>query len=420
MKKIKDFGVDFNEIVLESGVKLYSFYKPNSPIYFRVYFYAGSQFDGDKPGLAHFCEHIMVSGTEKYQTKAILNEKIQEIGAKSNAFTNKQNLWITFDLADKTDLSEMFERVDQILNHSIFNPNIIEKERGAILTEQTRNTSNPSQYISVLQSSLLFQGTNMENPVLGFDESVKNITREDLINYREKYLTNGHVSYFISGDFNEQMVIELLNIINNKRQPIEINNTELPIIIDKKVLLKGVKDPEQNYINLATRVSPIVSKVDRVSGDIFSAIFGQGNTSRLHKILRNEKGLIYGIQSNLSNNPEFASFSVSTSCKIKDSKEVIKVIQDELSKIIEEGVSGEELDRTKKNIMRNIKFASETAKFWVETVIMKELTSQVEPILPDEYIEIINFIKIEDINSFIKKYLTDRELLLAGIGDFEY
>jgi predicted Zn-dependent peptidase len=75
--KMEKFGVDFNETSLTNGVKLYSFYKPNSPIYFRVYFYAGSQFDEGNPGLAHFCEHIMVSGTEKYPTKTILNEKIE-------------------------------------------------------------------------------------------------------------------------------------------------------------------------------------------------------------------------------------------------------------------------------------------------------------------------------------------------------
>lgn len=418
MGDIKFFGVDFEETKLANELKLYSFYKPNSPIYFRVFFYAGSQFDEDKPGLAHFCEHMMVSGTEKYPTKVILNEKIQELGARSNAFTYKQNLWLTIDLADRADLLEMFERVDQIMNYSIFSPDIIEKERGAILAEQTRNISNPSQHINVLQCSLLFQGTNLENPVLGFDETVKNISREDLINYRDKYLTNGQLAYFISGDFDEQVVIDSLNKINNKRRPIEISNIKLPIITDKKTLFKYISNPEQNYISLSTRINPIINKLDRVSGDLFSTILGQGNTSRLHKVLRNNKGLIYGISSNLSSNSEYASLSINTSCKVKDTAEVIRTIKEELSKLVENRVNSEELERAKKNTIRNMKFASETAGFFVELQIMRELTSQPDPILPGEYVELIKLVAVEDVNHFIKEYLAGVELLLAGIGDF--
>lgn len=417
---MKKFGVDFDETSISNGVKLYSFYKPNAPIYFRVYFYAGSQFDGNNPGLAHFCEHIMVSGTEKYPTKTILNEKIQEIGARSNAFTYVKNLWLTIDLADKTDLPEMFEIVDQMLNKSIFTQETIEKERGAVLAEQSRKTSNPAQYIYELQSALLFQGTNIENPVLGFDESVKKITREDLLNYRDKYLTNGQVAYFISGDFDQQIVIDYLNKINNSRKPINFPETPVSIITDKKELVKDVTNPEQNYLNLSSRIEPATDKLNKVSGDIFTTIFGQGSTSRLNKSLRYDRGLVYGVQANLSRNPELTYLTINTNCKVADTKEVVEVIKGELSKIIENGIENKELERAKKNILRNIKFQSETAGFWVETSAMKELTSQPDPILLDEYIEILESVSVEDVNSFIKKYLSDTELLLAGIGDFNF
>ena len=260
MKKIKDFGVDFEETSLVNSIKLYSFYKPNSPIYFRVYFYAGSQFDGDKPGLAHFCEHMMVSGTEKYPTKDVLNEKIQKAGIRRNATTSKKNIWLSFDLADKADLLEMFEIVDEILNKSIFAQDTIETERKVILAEQTRKLSNPSANIYDLQYSLIFQGTNIENPGLGFDESVKKIRRDDLINYRDKYLTNGEVTYFISGDFDKKIVTAALNKINNLRQPIKHIKNELPIITEKKQLFQNAANSTQNYLNLSTRIMPIVQK----------------------------------------------------------------------------------------------------------------------------------------------------------------
>jgi predicted Zn-dependent peptidase len=421
MKKvIKNFGVEFDEVSLVNEVKLYSFYKPNSPIYFRVYFYAGSQYDGEKPGLAHFCEHMMVSGTEKYPTKTILNEKFEEIGARKNAFTYFKNLWFTVDLADKADLPGMFEIIDEILNKSIFSPDIIEKERGAILAEQTQKTSNPSQEISDMQSRLLFQGTNIENPVLGSNESVKTITRDDLVKYREEYLTNGHVAYFISGDFDQEIVIEALNKINNKRQPITNTEILLPTVTIKKEVTKNLSSPEQNYISLVTRIKPPENIVDIISGDIFSSIFGQGGISRLNKKLRYDRGLVYGAFAGITNSFEYAQLGISTNCKINDTKEVIKLIKFELGRIILEGINQNELEQAKKNILRDLKFKSETAEFWVQTGMMKKLSSQLNYTLPDEYVEILKSVTVENVNSFIKKYVADKELLLAGIGDFSF
>lgn len=418
MKEIKNFGVGFDETVLENEVKLYSFYKPNSPIYFRAFFYAGSQFDGDKPGLAHFCEHVMVSGTEKYPTKNLLNEKIQEIGGAKNAFTYFENLWLTMDLSDKTDLPEMFDLVDQMLNHSLYTQESVDIERGAILAEQGMNMSNPRTYIYNLMTSLLFQGTVLENNILGTEESVKKISREDLIDYRDKYLINGQVAYFISGDFDREIVVDLLNKINKSRQPIKIPAKQLPVIDIKKELIKDVPKAEQTYVNLGMRITPVLDKSEILSAQIFSGILGQGNTSILHKTLRDKKGLVYGVYAAINNTFDYSYLEINTSCKAKDTTKVIKTIKEEVQNIIRDGINEKELERVKKNILRNIKFQSETAGFWVKMSMMIELTNMDKPFLLDEYLELMNVITVDNINLFIKKYLTDRELLLAGIGDF--
>ena len=171
---------------------------------------------------------------------------------------------------------------------------------------------------------------------------------------------------------------------------------------------------------MSTRIKPVREKINMVAASIFNNIFGQSNASRLHKALRSQRGMVYDVISNVSNNLEYASFSVNTNCKIKDTEEVIKTIKDELFKIIAEGIKDDEFIRAKKNILKNIKFRSETAGYWVDIPIMKELTSEKEPILPDEYIEILKSITVENVNSFIKNYMANNELLLAGIGDFGF
>ena len=142
-------------------------------------------------------------------------------------------------------------------------------------------------------------------------------------------------------------------------------------------------------------------------------------TSRLFRVLRNNQGLVYGVQSSISNNPEYAFFGVNTNCKVTDFGKVIEIINNELSKIITtEKVRTDELERAKKNILRDIKFQAETANFWINPSFMKELTSYSDPILLDEYIDIVKSVTVNDVNLFIKKYIDGKELLLVGIGDF--
>jgi predicted Zn-dependent peptidase len=199
-----------------------------------------------------------------------------------------------------------------------------------------------------------------------------------------------------------------------------LDGVELPIINTKKQVIKNIINPEQNYLSLSTRLKSSVDKLDRVVGSLVSAILGQGNTSRLNKSLRYDKGLVYGVQANIFDYSEFSSLIISTSCKVRDSIDVIKVINDELRNLIDNGINKEEMEISKKNIIRNIKFESEISSFWVSPQMMKELTDQQDFILPDEYLEILKSLSVEDVNMFIKKYFEGKELLFAGIGDFEF
>jgi predicted Zn-dependent peptidase len=416
---IENFGVDFTENEITNGVKLYSFYKPNSPIYIRIIFNAGSQFDGEKYGLAHFCEHIMVSGTEKYPSKTILSEKINEIGASRNAYTSNALMGITLNLAENSELPNSLEILGQILNKSIFTKDIIEKERGAILAEQTRKISNPSQYVWDLRNSLIYQGTKFEKPVLGFDETVKKISQEDLINYRDRYLINGEVAYFISGDFDKQMVINFLKSINGSRKPMVPATEKLTIAEEKKEAIKTIPNPEQNYIILSFRIQTMSDRKDRVVAEVVSEIFGQSNTSRLYKSLRDNRGLVYDVFSSIPNDSKLAFLSVNTNCKVKDSPETIKIIKEELNKIVENGVSKEELDLAKKNITRKMRFNSETARYWVDHGLIEELINFNDYILPDEYTKILKTVSVEEANLFAKKYLAGKEFMVAGVGEFK-
>ncbi len=414
--EIKDFGVTFGETTLSSGVKIYSFYRKNTPVYFTAHFYAGSQYDDLHPGLAHFAEHLYASGTTKYPNKNILNEYIQGLGAMKNAYTSKQVSGLEINFTDKKDSSEIFEVIDQMLNNSTFTEENINIERGAVMAEQTRGKSIPATYVRSLASSILFQGTNLERSVLGDEKIIQESGKKELEEFYDKYIKNGEVAYFIGGDFDLELVTKNLESINCNRKPIPLNRKKLPVFSSKKELIDTRKG-EQNYISLVSRIQVSENKKEDVASSVASVIFGIGPTSRLFKKLRVEKGWVYDISGSMYSNCEYGSIMINTNCKVKDSRAVISEIKSELEKFYKDGVTEKELSLAKKSMLRNIKFGSQTMGWWVDNSI-DTLISDSDYILVDELILIINSITINDINSFLKKYLVGTELLLAGVGDF--
>jgi predicted Zn-dependent peptidase len=420
IKNIKGYNIKYEELTLSNGSKVFMFIKKNSPIYFRAYFRAGSMFDNNKKGLAHFVEHMLLAGTKLYPTKSILNEKISELGAKRNATTGNNKIYVTFDVAEESDFLPILDIFDQIINYPIFDEDAIEKERGVILSEQAKRVANPELHVYEIENSLILQDTIMETPSIGKLEDIKKITRDDIINYYEGFIKNGQVSYFIFGDFNSKKVIKKIESVNINKNKIKKDFNELNLSEKKDLIIEKQDEIKQTFLCLSQKISGILSEEDKNMAKILCYVLGQGNTSRLNKILRNEKGLIYNINTSLVNEPDYNFLSISTNCNVINTKEVINIIKTEFNKIIKDKITQKELEIARKNLLREIKFNYEIGSYWVNKANMNDLIFNKKYLSINDKLKIIKSIKISNINNFINKYLPDNKLLLSIITNRDF
>jgi predicted Zn-dependent peptidase len=412
IKNINSYNIEYRETVLPSGSKIYSFIKKNSPIYFRIFFKAGSILDNDKKGLAHFVEHMLLTGTELYKNKNILNEKISELGAKRNATTGNNKIYLTFDIAEEEDFLPILDIFDQIINHPTFNIEDIENERKVILSEYTKRYSNPELHIYELENSLILQNTSIEIPPIGTPDTIKKITREDILHYYENNIKNGKVSYFIFGDFNFDKIIKKIEEINKNRKGIEKNISKINLFEDKKEIIEKQENIKQTYLCLTQSIEKRIINKNIVK--IICYIFGQGNTSRLNKILRNEKGLVYNINMSLTDEPEYSFISISTNCNLENENKVIEIIRNEFDILLKNKVSQKELEIAKRSLLREIKFNYELGSYWVNKNNMSNIIFD-DFITIDEQIKEIKKININDINNFIDSFIEKNNLLISMI-----
>lgn len=294
-------------------------------------------------GISHFIEHMMYKGTETRSARDIAND-FEKIGGLFNAATGKE----TTCFYVKTLSSYIYEATDiliDIVTNSKFDQEELDKERQVILEEIKTVNDTPDDIIFDTISELVNNGSPLRRSILGTPESLAKINRPEIVDYYSKRYSRDNIVIAVTGNFDEGKIEEIFEekfLSINEHAPemtFEIGPYERGFDVD-------VRDIEQTNICLAV---PGISMIDDkyYAFSLMNNIFGASMSSRLFQKIREEKGLAYTVASmNMfySNSGFFNIFAGVAHDKIE---EAIACIKDELKKLVEYGVTDDELAMAK-------------------------------------------------------------------------
>ncbi len=327
---LSEFNLNKKSGVLPNGVRVVVFERPNSPVYMRVISFAGARYG--TPGLAHFAEHMLVSGNEKFKTKQEISRYVSDNALYTNAWTNKVVMFLESKAHDQSDFAKIAELADLFLTKSLFDSKIVETERGAILQEMRQAHTNRDKLFGELMSSLLFQGTYMESPVLGDTQYVNGYTAEDLKKYVKNTITADNTTIVVAGGVSYQDVVNAFSTIKLPRgaapvfTPLKLNRTK-HIHIEYDENTKDVK------LGIVFPTVPWSNRRERLALHLLSSILGASQSSVLYRRLRYEKGYVYGVQSSNFHMPDVGRFNITTSVAKEHLKETLSIIAEEINNI---------------------------------------------------------------------------------------
>ncbi|MCD8498059.1 MAG: insulinase family protein [Alphaproteobacteria bacterium] len=291
---------------------------------------AGSRFETDKEsGLSHFLEHMFFRGSQKY-TNDQINEIPDSMGVDINAYTSKENT-----AYHCTGLKEAVPQMIDILTDMVFNPtfpqDLMEIERGAILSEINTYYQNPSAHTSHLADEAAYGlDQSMGQPILGPKDNIKSFQRDDLVRFKEKLYTAPNMAFVISGNFDRDQVIDLVSNAAKDLKP-GLKNTFAAASVRGGEAIEG-RPIEQLNVYLGCEASPSGTK-EALAEAIYGDIMGSGMSSRLHQEVREKRGLVYGIQAGAQTYEgvgEFGIFSAGINKQDKDT--FMTVVKDEIKK----------------------------------------------------------------------------------------
>lgn len=173
-----------------------------------VWIDAGSRYETEKNnGAAHFLEHMAFKGT-KNRTQKQLEIEIENMGAHLNAYTSREQT-VYYAKVFKNDVPKAVEILADILQNSLLDENAITRERDVILRESQEVNKNYEEVILDELHSTAFMGTGLGRTILGPDENIKNLTRNDLQSYINTHYTANRFVIAAAGAVDHKQLTDL-------------------------------------------------------------------------------------------------------------------------------------------------------------------------------------------------------------------
>lgn len=199
--------MEYNVHTLPNGIRLLHVPSASPISHACILINSGSRDEGEQEsGLAHFIEHLVFKRTEKRSTNQILN-RLESVGADLNAYTTKEYTCIHASFLNPY-LDRTLELFNDIMFHSTFPEEELEKEKGVILDEIASYLDQPEEAIYDDFEDLVFAGHPLGRNILGTTESVSKLTRADIKAFMTKNYHTDKMVIAVLGNYSLNKLIK--------------------------------------------------------------------------------------------------------------------------------------------------------------------------------------------------------------------
>jgi processing peptidase subunit beta len=175
-----------------------------------VWIDAGSRYEtGDNNGAAHFLEHMAFKGTKK-RSQQQLEKEIENMGGHLNAYTSREQT-VYYAKVFKDDVPKAMEVLSDILINSELDEGAIARERDVILREMEEVNKQYEEVILDHLHETAFMGTGLGRTILGPEENIRNLSKQDLENYIKTHYTSDRFVIAAAGAVDHKQLCDLTN-----------------------------------------------------------------------------------------------------------------------------------------------------------------------------------------------------------------
>ena len=258
---------------------------------FGAYVASGTRHErAEENGVSHFLEHMAFKGTER-RSAARIAEEIEDVGGHINAYTAREQTAYYVKLL-KEDLGLGVDIIGDILTHSSFAPDELERERGVILQEIGQANDTPDDIIFDHFQATAYPDQPMGRPTLGTEELIRGMKRDTLMGYMRDHYAASNTVIAATGNLHHDDVVALV-----ERHFADLPQHTAPRAVAARYAggeFRETRDLDQVHVTLGFP-SVGYGHADYYATMLLATVLGGGMSSRLFQEIRERRGLVYSI-----------------------------------------------------------------------------------------------------------------------------
>ncbi len=301
-------------------------------------------------GISHFIEHMFFKGTYKRTAKKLADD-MSRIGGHVNAYTSKEYVCFYAHVLDE-HLDTVIDILSDMLTHSKFDQEDIQKEKGIILEEYAMYEDNPEEVVIDELHAIVWPEQSLGYNIIGTKENINRMEKNMLEDYVEKQYVGDNIVISVVGKINFSNVLSKLE---KAFSPVKSGNS---LVRDQSTIYvpskRGLnRSIEQSHMAISFPSINYFSD-DTYGLNMVSVLLGGGLNSRLFQSIREEQGLAYSLYSFIENFHNAGLFTTYAATSVAQTERLYEAIYKEIQKFKKEGITNQELIEVKEQIKSNL------------------------------------------------------------------
>jgi len=350
--------MEYNVHTLKNGIRILHVPAASAISHACILINAGSRDEDEaQMGLAHFIEHLIFKRTEKRTTSQILN-RLESVGADLNAYTTKEYTCVHASFLNPY-LERTLELFNDIVFHSTFPKEEIEKEKGVVLDEIASYQDQPEEAINDDFEDILFRGHPFGRNILGTPATVAGLSRAEIMSFLKSNYRTDQIVVAVIGNYSLNKLIkvgekhfsEVLENTSSINRVVPVVNPSVHQVVDKQISQSHCMMGLQTY-SLHHPYKTGLLLLNNLFG-------GNGMSSTLNLQLREKYGIAYTIESAYSPLSDTGIFAIYFGTDKEKSEKAMQLIRKEMSKLKKNPLTEVQLHKAQNKFIGQIALGEE-------------------------------------------------------------
>ena len=364
-------------------------------------------------GLAHFIEHTVFKGTERFPNPEALSAATDALGGNVDAFTGKETACF-YGKVLREQLPELVALLGDLVTTPRFEAAELARERSVILEEIAQSEDQADDWVSELFYLNFWKGGALAHPILGRPEQVSSYGSAEALAFFRKTYRAPNLLIAAAGDIEVEPFLRLLQPILD-RLPKGLADPALPLTAPEPFILNTPRKELQQASLILGFPAPGHRHPDRVAVNLLSHVLGGGMSSRLFMELREKHALCYQIGSYLSHYRDTGALQIMASCASDKARELVQRAVAECGRLAAQGATEEELHRAKLQARTSLVFSQESTSARMFTLAHQAI--HMDRILDlDGQMQEIDAVNLDHLNRVAIETLDPAAMAVSALG----